>query len=194
MNRIGISFSFLHIFNTFFLLWLVISSLICTDIVNCLVQWEFSLKMLNKNMAVCMHSSLLGCVSAQMVVPCLSPLYFATVSTSPLLSLSWSLNENGSFMAVCVSVLSLVTHLLGADHEQSHCIYFPSYTSTKVASLLKPFPLYKMARGPPSANQDSAIALWCSPNLLQEKTKRHHTFYDSMILPFHLPMIFFSEG
>lgn len=97
-------------------------------------------------------------------------------------------------MAVCVSILSLVTHPLGADHEQSHCIYFPSYTSTKVASLLKPFSLYKMARGPPSANQDTAIALRCSPDLLQEKTKRHHAFYDSMTLPFHLPMIFFLKA
>lgn len=58
INWIGISFPFSHIFSTL-LLWFVISSLNCTDTVKRSVQWEFSLKMLNKNTAVCMHSSLL---------------------------------------------------------------------------------------------------------------------------------------
>lgn len=58
MNWIDISFPFSCIVNTL-LLWFVVSSLTCTDTAKCLVEWEFSLKMLNKNMAVCMHSSLL---------------------------------------------------------------------------------------------------------------------------------------
>lgn len=78
---------------------------------------------------------------------------------------------------------------LGADHQQS--THFAS-CSTKVSSMLKPFPVYKMAQGPSCTIV--TLQLFCLVFLSSDskepwKVKRHYAF-----LPFTFLFFFFLKA